>query len=316
MRWRSLPPCPAALPPSRNRRRRRAHPVPASAPTRPSSRALPPAAVAAPEASSAQPEGAPGFAAPVPVAYVDIADRDRRLVVWTLGISIVLHAVVLAIRFQPFDLSNMFDRGPMLEVALVNAKSLTKPTKADILAQAHLDGGGNTDADRRAKTPLPVMPKEESGNDVSVATQQTVALERRTQELLTQLRNSRDARGRAEAGRRAADRRCADGRRNGAAHDGSDAARGADREGHGRLPEAPEAEIRRRARGGVPVRPLRRGLAAQGRAGRKPQLSGSGARAEALRRPAAHRVDPRRRQHRERRDQSSRPGIACSTPPP
>ena len=98
---------------------------------------------------------------------------------------------MLAIRFQPFDLSNMFDRGPMLEVALVNAKSATKPTKADILAQAHLDGGGNTDADRRAKTPLPVMPKDESSNDVSVATQQTVALERQTQELLTQLRNAR-----------------------------------------------------------------------------------------------------------------------------
>ena len=63
---------------------------------------------------------------------------------------------MLAIRFQPFDLKKMLDREPPLEVALVNAKSTTKPTKADILAQANLDGGGNTDADRRAKTPLPV----------------------------------------------------------------------------------------------------------------------------------------------------------------
>ena len=38
-------------------------------------------------------------------------------------------------------------------------KSASKPAKADILAQANLDGGGNTDADRRAKTPLPVLPK-------------------------------------------------------------------------------------------------------------------------------------------------------------
>jgi periplasmic protein TonB len=150
-----------------------------------------PAVVTAPEATLVQDERPSVIAAPVPVAYVDVSDHDRRLVVWALGISIALHAVVLAIRFQPFDLSNMFDRGPMLEVALVNAKSLTKPTKADILAQAHLDGGGNTDADRRAKTPLPVMPKDESGDDVSVATQQTVALERQTQELLTQLRSSR-----------------------------------------------------------------------------------------------------------------------------
>ncbi len=97
---------------------------------------------------------------------------------------------MLAIKFKAIDLSNMFDRGPMLEVALVNAKSPTKPTKADILAQAHLDGGGNTDADRRAKTPLPVMPKDEPSNDLSVATQQTIALERQTQELLTQLRST------------------------------------------------------------------------------------------------------------------------------
>ena len=131
------------------------------------------------------------MAAPLPVAYVDFTDRDRRLVVWALCTSIAIHAFVLAIRFQPFDLSRMFDRGPMLEVALVNAKSATKPTKADILAQAHLEGGGNTDADRRAKTPLPVMPKEESSNDISVATQQTIALERQAQELLTQLRSPR-----------------------------------------------------------------------------------------------------------------------------
>jgi len=127
----------------------------------------------------------------LPAAYFDIGPRDRQLVIWTLCISIAVHAIVLAIRFRPFDLDKMLDRGPMLEVALVNAKSATKPTKADILAQAHLDGGGNTDADRRAKTPLPVMPKEESSNEISVATQQTVALERQAKELLTQLRDAR-----------------------------------------------------------------------------------------------------------------------------
>ncbi len=87
-------------------------------------------------------------------------DRADRLFTYALGISIVIHAVLLAIKFQPFDLQKMLDRGPPLEVALVNAKSTAKPTKADILAQANLDGGGNTDADRRAKTPLPVLPKD------------------------------------------------------------------------------------------------------------------------------------------------------------
>ena len=115
--------------------------------------------------------------------------RDDRLLAWTLGISIAIHGVVLAIRFQPFDFKKMLDRGPPLEVALVNAKSKAKPAKADILAQANLDGGGNTDEDRRAKTPLPVLPRESKATEVKVATQKIESLERQTKELLTQLKS-------------------------------------------------------------------------------------------------------------------------------
>src|SRR5690349_17596476 len=59
-----------------------------------------------------------------------------------LVLSVVFHAfVILAVSFRmpepPRDLPQA------LEVTLVNAKSPTKPTKADALAQANLDGGGN-----------------------------------------------------------------------------------------------------------------------------------------------------------------------------
>jgi protein TonB len=91
--------------------------------------------------------------------------------------------------FQPFDFKKMLDRGPPLEVALVNAKSKAKPVKADILAQANLDGGGNTDEDHRAKTPLPVLPRESKATEVKVATQKIESLERQTKELLTQLKS-------------------------------------------------------------------------------------------------------------------------------
>ena len=43
----------------------------------------------------------------------------------------------------------------VLDVVLVNAKTASKPDKADALAQANLDGGGNTDQKLRASTPLP-----------------------------------------------------------------------------------------------------------------------------------------------------------------
>src|SRR6202023_2161624 len=76
------------------------------------------------------------------------------------------------------------------EVALVNAKSVSKPTKADILAQANLDGGGNTDAKRRAKTPLPALPKDNATAELAVATQKVETLEKKSQEMMTQLKSA------------------------------------------------------------------------------------------------------------------------------
>jgi periplasmic protein TonB len=125
----------------------------------------------------------------LPFIGADVGVSDRLLAA-TLAASIVLHAVVLALKFSPFDLSVLDRNGPPLEVALVNAKSKTKPTKAEILAQHNLDGGGNTDANRRAKTPLPVLPKESNSNELAVATQKVETLEKETRELMTQLRSA------------------------------------------------------------------------------------------------------------------------------
>jgi protein TonB len=114
----------------------------------------------------------------------------NRLLLWAIVGSIFLHAIVLAIRFAPFDLSKFERNTPPLEVALVNAKSASKPAKADILAQANLDGGGNTDANRRAKTPLPALPKDNATTQLAVATQRVEALEKKSQEMMTQFRSA------------------------------------------------------------------------------------------------------------------------------
>jgi len=119
-----------------------------------------------------------------------ISPRHDKLLTYALGGSLLVHAVVLMIHFSPFDLKQLVDKGPPLEVALVNAKTAAKPTKADILAQANLDGGGNTDADRRAKTPLPVLPMNNPEQQVAVATQKVETLEHQTRELMTQLRSA------------------------------------------------------------------------------------------------------------------------------
>jgi len=106
-----------------------------------------------------------------------------------IGVSLLLHAMVLSLRFALPDLGRKASDMP-LEVALVNARTKARPSKADILAQANLDGGGNTDANRRAKSPLPVLPRDSARNEISVASERVEALERQTKELLTQLRSA------------------------------------------------------------------------------------------------------------------------------
>ena len=73
-------------------------------------------------------------------------------------VSIAIHIVILTIHFQP-ELKKIADHLPSLSVVLVNAKTKTAPEKAEALAQANLDRGGNTDDNRTMKTALPA-PKE------------------------------------------------------------------------------------------------------------------------------------------------------------
>ena len=101
----------------------------------------------------------------------------------TLAVSIVLHAVLLLITFAPPDF-NPAKFAPQLDVVLVNSKSASRPVKADALAQANLDGGGNTEADRRAKTNLPKVPNLESSQQVQLAANRLKQLEEETQRLL------------------------------------------------------------------------------------------------------------------------------------
>lgn len=121
------------------------------------------------------------------------AEPANRLLATAIGLSVLVHMVVLALHFSPLDLAK-FDRdGPPLEVALVNAKSASKPTRAEVLAQVNLDGGGNTDANRRAKSPLPVLPKEAASRELAVATQKVDKLEQQSREMLTQLKSAAPA---------------------------------------------------------------------------------------------------------------------------
>lgn len=152
-----------------------------------------PAIAVAPPAPSPRPTARLAPAGALPPAYIPpealATPSHNRLVTIAIAASLLVHGLILAMHFSMPDVTPKSSDAP-IEVALVNAKTKAAPTKADILAQANLDGGGNTDQNRRAKSPLPVLPKDTPRNEITVATERVEALEQQTKELLTQLRSS------------------------------------------------------------------------------------------------------------------------------
>jgi protein TonB len=101
-------------------------------------------------------------------------------------VSILVHAGLLSMKFTMPDASRLQTPPQTLDVVLVNSKSATRPKAPDAMAQANLDGGGNVDEKRQAKTPLPVSPDVERGDDVKRARKRAQELEAKQRELLTQ----------------------------------------------------------------------------------------------------------------------------------
>src|SRR5687768_8710639 len=81
----------------------------------------------------------------------------------------------------------------VLDVVLVNAKSASRPQKADALAQANLDGGGNTDQKLRAKTPFPNAEQRRSAEELKAAEARRRELEAEAQELMTRMKSKASA---------------------------------------------------------------------------------------------------------------------------
>lgn len=126
------------------------------------------------------------------VTLARMAPPSRHLIL-ALAASLLLHAVVLSIHFRlPEALMRAKDRA--LDVILVNSKSQSQPANAQARAQANLDGGGNTDEDRRIKTPLPALQETRDGDDLMRAKKRIADLEARRQQLLTQARSSKSVR--------------------------------------------------------------------------------------------------------------------------
>ena len=137
-----------------------------------------------------------------------IKSKSMNVISIAIWVSLAIHAAILSIHFEP-ELKKFTDNLPILDVMLVNAKTHTKPDKADTFAQANLDRGGNTDQNRKMKTALPslkqqkteftVQPMAEAKSGAKAAQQtseviqeqkRVAMLEKEVQELMTQMKSS------------------------------------------------------------------------------------------------------------------------------
>jgi len=103
---------------------------------------------------------------------MDVATRLQL----AMFLSFTLHSILLlGVNFKFPESARRAHDGLPLEVVLVNSKTVSEPLQPDALAQTNLDGGGNTDLERRAKTPLPVLKKNERSPDQLARARRRVA---------------------------------------------------------------------------------------------------------------------------------------------
>ncbi|WP_338846675.1 TonB family protein [Massilia sp. W12] len=109
---------------------------------------------------------------------------ENRFLPLALGISFAFHAMLLAIRFVAPETFQFRPADSGLEVILVNAKHDKAPKKADAIAQANLEGGGNAD-EGHAKSPLPDLQKVSDGDAIQLTQAKIEELERAQAEILS-----------------------------------------------------------------------------------------------------------------------------------
>jgi len=115
--------------------------------------------------------------------------QENRFLFIAIAISLLAHGVMLGVHFVAPKAFRIEPTDPGLEVILVNAKHAKAPVKAEALAQANLDGGGQAEAGR-SKSPLPDMHKNETGESVKATQRKIAEMEQKQKQLLTQLTRS------------------------------------------------------------------------------------------------------------------------------
>jgi protein TonB len=124
-------------------------------------------------------------AAPVPAWRRRLSDalavRDPLTV--ALIASLVLHALVMFMRFAPPAPIKVNPNDARLEVVLLNAQTRTRPMTPEVLAQVNQEGGGEHESGR-ARSPLPAEAAARDGTALQEQRRRIEQLEARQRELL------------------------------------------------------------------------------------------------------------------------------------
>jgi protein TonB len=179
----------AAEPPSARRRAEAAASIEVAA-SGATARTAPPPPVPPPQQDAPRPAAIPPAplarrAAPVPAWLRALSDalavRDPLTV--ALVASLLLHGLVMFMRFAPPAPIKVNPNDARLEVVLLNAQTRTRPMTPDVLAQTNQEGGGENERGR-AKSPLPAESVARDGTALKEPRRRIEQLEARQRELL------------------------------------------------------------------------------------------------------------------------------------
>ena len=123
------------------------------------------------------------------LSWQPVVPGNRRLL-WAIAVSLAVHGYIVTRNFVFPDAAKEM-REKALDIVLVNAKSARKPTDPQALAQANLDGGGNTDENRRLKTPLPPTHQQLTGSEIERMQRRIRELDAAQQKMLSEAKSAR-----------------------------------------------------------------------------------------------------------------------------
>jgi protein TonB len=104
--------------------------------------------------------------------------------------SIAAHALlIVGVGLRIFVGQGWDEPHNVMDVVLVNSKSPNRPDKADALAQANLEGGGNTDQKVRAKSPFPAVDPRDPSPELRAAESRMKQLEAEAKQLMTTIKS-------------------------------------------------------------------------------------------------------------------------------